>query len=92
MKEVEGFSLIELVVVVAVLAVLSAIAIPNFNNISRKARQVTAASNVDAILKSATIFKIEEGSYPTSWNEILVYYNLNSTLFRNRREYRLLHF
>ena len=77
-KEVEGFSLIELVVVVAVLAVLSAIAIPNFTNISRKARQVTAASNVDEILKSATIFKIEEGSYPTSWNEILVYYNEGS--------------
>ena len=77
-KEVEGFSLIELVIVVAVLTVLSAIAIPNFNNISIKARQVTAASNVDAILKSATIFKIEEGSYPTSWNEILVYYNEGS--------------
>ena len=77
-KEVEGFSLIELVIVVAVLAVLSAIAIPNFNNISRKARQVTAASNVDAILKSATIFKIEEGYFPTNWDEILVYYNEGS--------------
>ena len=77
-KEVEGFSLIELVIVVAVLAVLSAIAIPNFNNISRKARQVTAASNVDAILKSATIFKIEQGYFPSTWDEILVYYNEGS--------------
>ncbi len=77
-KKTDGFSLIELVIVVAVLAVLSAIAIPNFTNITRKARQVTAASNVDAILKSATIFKIEEGYFPTSWNEIMVYYNEGS--------------
>ena len=74
-KKIEGFSLIELVVVVAVLAILTAIAIPSFTNIARKARQVAAASNVDAILKSASIFKIEEGYFPTSWNEILMYYN-----------------
>ena len=77
-KRIKGFSLIEFVIVVAVLAVLSSIAIPFFGDITRKARQVAASSNVDAILKSATIFKIKEGYYPTSWEEILFYYNPGS--------------
>ena len=77
-KGEEGFSLIELVIVVAVLAILSAIAIPSFQSLTRKARQISAASHVDAILKSATIFRVEEGYFPTSWSEILVYYKEGS--------------
>tara|TARA_Y100001968_G_scaffold131262_1_gene119816 strand:- start:871 stop:1113 length:243 start_codon:yes stop_codon:yes gene_type:complete len=65
-KEEEGFSLIELVVVVAVLGVLSAIAIPTFNNIILKARQAGAASHVDALLKSASIYRINNASYPSN--------------------------
>ena len=78
-KVKEGFSLIELVIVVAVLAVLSSIAIPYFSSLTRKARQISAASHVDAILKSATVFKIKQGYFPTSWDEILVYYKAGST-------------
>ena len=73
-KEEKGFSLIELVVVVAVLGVLSAIAIPSFNNIILKARQAGAASHVDALLKSVSIYKINTGSYPNNWNQISMYY------------------
>ena len=62
-EEEEGFSLLELVVVVAVLGVLSAIAIPTFNNIILKARQAGAASHVDALLKSASIYKIYNGNF-----------------------------
>jgi len=47
----EGFSLIELVVVVAVLAVLSAIAIPQFTNISQKARAAAASNTLATIAK-----------------------------------------
>lgn len=74
-KEEEGFSLIELVVVVAVLGVLSAIAIPTFNNIILKARQAGAASHVDALLKSASIYRINNASYPSNWTEIAEYYS-----------------
>ena len=73
-KEEEGFSLIELVVVVAVLGVLSAIAIPTFNNIILKARQAGAASHVDALLKSASIYNINNGRFPSNWSEISMYY------------------
>tara|TARA_B100000579_G_C22410346_1_gene656023 strand:- start:38 stop:529 length:492 start_codon:yes stop_codon:yes gene_type:complete len=47
----DGFSLIELVVVVAVLAVLSAIAIPQFTNISQKARAAAASNTLATIAK-----------------------------------------
>ena len=77
-KRIKGFSLIELVVVVSVLAVLSSIAIPYFEDITRRARQVAASSNVDSILKSAAIFKIKEGYYPTTWEEIMFYYSPGS--------------
>ena len=73
-EEEEGFSLIELVVVVAVLGVLSAIAIPTFNNIILKARQAGAASHVDALLKSASIYNINNGRFPSNWSEISMYY------------------
>ena len=69
----DGFSLIELVIVVAVLAILSAIAIPSFRDIILKARQASAASYVDAVLKSATIHLAEEGEFPTSWSEVEKY-------------------
>ena len=74
-KSEDGFSLIELVVVVAVLGVLSFIAIPSFNNIILKARQSGAASHVDALLKSASIYRINNGGYPSNWNQISLYYS-----------------
>ena len=51
----EGFSLIELVVVVAVLAVLSAIAIPQFANITMRARAAAATSTVATMAKECAV-------------------------------------
>lgn len=56
----EGFSLIELVVVVAVLGVLSAIAIPQFTNISQKARANAAANTVATMAKECAV-KMTDG-------------------------------
>ena len=58
----EGFSLIELVVVVAVLAVLSAIAIPQFTNISQKARAAAAANTVATMAKECATKMADAGS------------------------------
>ena len=67
--------MIELVVVVPVLGVLSAIAIPSFNNFILKAKQAGAASNIDALSKSASIYSINNGKYPKNWSEISTYYS-----------------
>ena len=58
----EGFSLIELVVVVAVLAVLAAIAIPNFTDVSNKARASAASSTLASIVKSCAAQIADAGS------------------------------
>ena len=58
----EGFSLIELVVVVAVLAVLSAIAIPQFTNISSKARAAAASNTLATIAKECAVKLTDPGS------------------------------
>ena len=66
----EGFSLIELVVVVAVLAVLSAVAIPQFTNISEKARAAAGATTVATLAKECAAKIADQGagtySPPTS--------------------------
>ena len=51
----EGFSLIELVVVVAVLAVLSAVAIPNFQSMTQKARAAAASNSVATVAKECAV-------------------------------------
>ena len=74
-KRRAGFSLIELVIVVAVLTVLGSIALPRFGDITRKARQVAASTHVNALLKSASMYKAYQGSLPTTWEQILQYYS-----------------
>tara|TARA_Y100001968_G_C19250049_1_gene663934 strand:+ start:355 stop:888 length:534 start_codon:yes stop_codon:yes gene_type:complete len=58
----EGFSLIELVVVVAVLAVLSAVAIPQFTNISQKARAAAASNTVATMAKECAVKMADAGA------------------------------
>ena len=69
-KKLNGFSLIELVIVVAVLAILSAIAIPSFSKIVRKGRQSAAMAFVNQILTSSAVFHVENGRLPTSWTDL----------------------
>ena len=65
----KGFSLIELVVVVAVLAALSAIAIPNFVNMSEKARAIAAANTVATVAKECAV-KIAEDAASQTFGEV----------------------
>ena len=68
-----GFSLIELVIVIAVLSILSVVAIPAFTGVILRARQVAAASYVDAVLKSATFHYAEKGEWPANWIDVQKY-------------------
>ena len=79
-KEVEGFSLIELVVVVAVLSALSAIAIPAFNCFTRKAKAVAALNAIRQIKNECEITSLtssDGSSYYTGLN-INSYENINT--------------
>lgn len=61
MRNQEGFSLIELMIVVAIIGILSAIAVPNYQKFQRKSRQAEAKSMASAIYTTMKSYEAEYG-------------------------------
>ena len=66
-KELEGFSLVELVIVLAVLSVLAAIALPSFTSVRVFLDETEAQVLAKNVLKSLAMYQAKYGSFPTSW-------------------------
>ena len=64
LKEEEGFTLVELIVVVMMIGILSSIAIPQFMTAADKAKQKEATGIVAALVKAATAYQTEYGGLP----------------------------
>ena len=73
LKDDEGFTLVELIVVVMMIGILSSIAIPQFMTAADKAKQKEATGIVAALVKAATAFQTEYGDLPTTAGEIEEY-------------------
>ena len=58
-KQQQGFTLIELMIVVAIIGILAAIAIPNFLSYQAKAKQSEAKISLGSIFTSAIAFQAE---------------------------------
>ena len=72
----EGFTLIELIVVVVIIGILSAIAIPSFQNASKKAKQKGAAAQISTYIKAAQAFYSEFGSPVKNAGDLANYMNV----------------
>ena len=73
LKDEEGFTLVELIVVVMMIGILSSIAIPQFMTAADKAKQKEATGIVSALVKAATAFQTEYGDLPTNAGDIEEY-------------------
>ena len=73
LKEEEGFTLVELIVVVMMIGILSSIAIPQFMTAADKAKQKEATGIVAALIKASTAYQTEYGSLPTTAGDIEEY-------------------
>ena len=70
---VEGFSLVELLIVVLIIAVLSAIAVPVYKNNVEKAKRSEVMVTMGYVKNSLQIYKGMEGHYPLApiWENVV---------------------
>jgi prepilin-type N-terminal cleavage/methylation domain-containing protein len=59
-----GFTLIELMVVIAIIIILAAIAIPNYLNMTARAKKSRVASDMNAMATALEAYKTDWGFYP----------------------------
>lgn len=65
-KREAGFTLIELMVVIIILGVLAVMIIPRVMGRPDEARQVKAKINITAFESALKLYKLDNGSYPTT--------------------------
>ncbi len=65
-----GFTLIELLVVVLIIGILAAVALPQYQRISDKARWKSWDTMMKSYIKAQTVYKLENGQYATDKSQL----------------------
>ncbi|GAB3248375.1 type II secretion system protein GspG [Chitinimonas naiadis] len=65
-KRLSGFTLIEILVVIAILAILGALVVPKIMSRPDEARVVAAKQDVQALVQSLKLYKLDNGVYPST--------------------------
>ncbi len=71
-SRVQGFTLLELVVVVAVLVILAGILLPKFDLFKLKANKGVAASNMTDVSRIIQTFYAQNAVYPDNWDSLML--------------------
>jgi len=66
-KAQQGFTLIELMIVVAIIGILAAVAIPQYQDYTTRAKLSKALSAVESVKTAIAVSAQENGTYPTTW-------------------------
>ena len=61
-----GFTLIEILVVITILGILAALIVPRIMDRPDQARATAARADVNAIMSALKLYKLDNGTYPTS--------------------------
>lgn len=65
-----GFTIIELLVVIVVIGILASITIVSYNGVTDRAKSVSAKSSASTVAQKAELYRIENGSYPTNYDQL----------------------
>jgi type IV pilus assembly protein PilA len=71
-ERVQGFTLVELLVVIVITGILGAIAIPNFLNQDVKAKQTEAKQNLALINKAQNSYRAENSAFASTFSKIAI--------------------
>lgn len=65
-KSINGFTIVELLIVIVVIGILASISIISFNGIQERARYARFLTALDSYEKALTLYKTFNGAYPSS--------------------------
>ena len=70
-KRLQGFSLVELMVVIAIIGLLATVVTVNVIAQAEKAKFVRVKADMDSIKKALKLFRLDMGRYPNSLDELV---------------------
>ena len=65
-RDPRGFTLIELMVVIVILGILAGLIVPRIMSRPEQAKQVKARMQIESIATALKLYKLDNGSYPTT--------------------------